>query len=68
MCVYDIPNDSDNPYLMFADDIELLGTANSEALQKDVDVVYQWSVRLELLLNSSKCKQPIKGDANPFAT
>lgn len=45
MYVNDMANASENPCLKFTDDIEQLGSASSKTIQKDLNKIYQWSLR-----------------------
>ena len=44
---------------LFADDVALCSEVTSPAnwllLQKDLDYIYSWTVKLQLCLNASKC-------------
>lgn len=65
--VGNVASDLENPLLMF-DDIKLIGAANNEATQRDVDKVGRWSAQCDLLLSLGKCQRIMEGRANPLAT
>lgn len=45
-------------------DIKFLGSANSEAIQRALDKVYQWSLRWDLPLNLSMHKRLVEKKAD----
>ena len=50
--INDLAQDLHNPCFMFADDVKLAGSD----LQRDIEIVHQWSVKWDLPLNPSKCR------------
>lgn len=58
-------NGLENPCLMFAGDGKVLGIANSEVIQKGLDMVHRWSVRWGLLSYLDKFRWLMGGEANP---
>lgn len=66
MYVSDPANGSGNPGPMFVDELKLLGSAYSETIQKDLDKVYQRSVKWGLPLSLSKCNGPRKEKQMPL--
>ena len=67
--VNDIPSMVSSPTFMFADDTKIFRCVGSNddhsALQNDLNLLYEWSVRWQLNFNISKCKHihlgPIHG-------
>lgn len=55
MHVSEITNRLENPCRVIEKDVNILRTANSEAIHRDLDNVYQWSVRWDLPLIMMKC-------------
>jgi hypothetical protein len=47
---------------MFADDVKVVGGVEGEAVQEDLDRIFQWSVDWELPLNVDKCMRVVTGD------
>ena len=56
--INDLAQDLQNPCFMFADDVKIAGLE----LQRDLEVVHQWSVKWDLPLNLSKCRVLTAGD------
>lgn len=60
----DIANGLENPCPMFVNDFKLLETASSEAIQRDLNKVYQWSTDWDLSLHLDKRQRLVEGEEN----
>ena len=61
--INDLSTDLENPCYKFADDVKMVGTATSESMQRDLDRIYEWSVKWDLPLNASKCHRLVQGES-----
>ena len=60
MFVNDLPSVVSSPVYMFADDTKIFRVVRTSedysALQHDLDLLYEWSIRWQLKFNILKCK------------
>lgn len=65
MYVSDLTNWLENSRFIFADDNKLLNAANSKAIQRYLDKVYQWPVKWDRPLNLVKVPWLMEEEASP---
>ena len=69
--VSDIPGEVDNILEMFADDTKIyqaiVNSATPDSLNSDLQKLYTWSVKMQMLFHPEKCKVLHLGATNPHA-